>query len=90
MVNGSQGYFPALGALFVIGWLNRAGAAGRMLLIAGCVFAVSIALRIADLPLCGALPLGTHFLWHILNAAVIYLVLRGALAERPDAARATR
>ena len=57
---------------------------GRALLTAGVLFAASIALRIADLPLCGAFPLGTHFLWHILNAAVIYAVLYGAISERQE------
>jgi hypothetical protein len=85
VLSGSSGYFPALAALFVIGWIRRDGTSGRMLLIAGCVFATAIALRIADLPLCGAIPLGTHFLWHFFNAAVIYLVLRGALATRGSA-----
>lgn len=82
VLDGSTGYFPALAALFVIGWPKRDGVVGRALLVAGGVFAVSLVLRIVDLPLCGAFSLGTHFLWHILNTAVIYLVLRGAIAER--------
>ncbi|MEA2994998.1 MAG: hypothetical protein QOG74_547, partial [Alphaproteobacteria bacterium] len=28
-------------------------------------------------------PLGTHFLWHLLNAMVLYLLLRSAIAARP-------
>ena len=84
ILDGSSGYFPALAALFIIGWLSRERAVGRALLAAGPVFAVSIALRISDLPLCGAFPPGTHFLWHILNATVIYMVLRGAITERQE------
>ncbi len=82
ILDGSSGYFPALAALFVIGWLTRKRPLGRRLLAAAPVFAMSIALRIADLPLCGAFPLGTHFLWHILNAAVIYLVIGGAIRDQ--------
>jgi hypothetical protein len=37
---------------------------------------VSLAFRTADLPLCATLPSGTHFLWHILNAAVLYSLVR--------------
>ncbi len=83
-LDGSAGYFPALAALFVIGVLKRGDAVGQALFIAGCVFAVSITLRIIDLPLCGTFPLGTHFLWHIFNAVVIYLALRGAIAEQQE------
>lgn len=38
------------------------------------MFAVPLALRTADLPLCAAAPVGTHFLWHVLNAVVLFLV----------------
>ena len=82
VLDGSAGYFPALLVLFALGWWQRSRVLGRTLLLAGMLFAASIALRIADLPLCGAFALGTHFLWHILNAAVIYAVLYGAIGER--------
>lgn len=50
--------------------------AGPGILIAAGVFAVSLAFRTADLPLCAALPIGTHFLWHVLNAVVLYSLTR--------------
>ena len=81
VLNGSTGYFPALGALLVIGWLLRDSAQGRTMLIAAAIFIVSLALRIVDLDVCDALPVGTHFLWHVLNAALLYLLLRGALTR---------
>lgn len=49
------------------GWL--ATAAG--------IFAVSIFFRMTDEPLCGAFPLGTHFLWHILNGTLLGVLLVG-------------
>lgn len=82
VLNGSTGYFPALAALIVIGWLVRGSAAAQGLLIAAAVFVASLIFRIVDLDLCGAVPLGTHFLWHILNAVVLYAVLRGAILEK--------
>ena len=82
VLDGSAGYFPALAVLFVIGWPKRGHAVGRALLVAGGVFGVSLVLRIVDLQVCGTFPLGTHFLWHILNAVVLYAVLRGAIRER--------
>ncbi len=81
---GSAHYVPALCAMLAIGWLVRREPAGRGLLLAGAVFAVSLALRTLDRTLCDAFPSGTHFLWHILNAVVLYLLLRTALrAARP-------
>jgi hypothetical protein len=80
VLNGSSGYFPALVALFVIGGLRRGTPAGQAMMAAGAVFVASIVFRIVDLDICGVLPVGTHFLWHILNAVVLYLVLRGAIA----------
>ncbi len=82
ILNGSLGYLPALAALIGIGWLARSRAVGRALLVAGGVFTVSLVLRIVDPDVCGAFPLGTHFLWHNLNAVVLYAVLRGAIGER--------
>lgn len=81
-INGSSGYLPAWAALLIIGALTRSEPWGRALLAAAAVFTVSIGLRIVDLDICNAVPLGTHFLWHIGNAIVLYLVLGGALEER--------
>ena len=73
------GYLPALLGLLGLGAAIRwtapgAAPAGRRLLLAGAVFAVSLTLRTLDGPLCGGFPVGTHFLWHILNAVVLWLV----------------
>ncbi|HET9716517.1 MAG TPA: ceramidase domain-containing protein [Pseudolabrys sp.] len=85
VLNGSSGYFPALAALLAIGWWTRARTAGKALLAAAGVFGLSLFFRIIDLDICRAIPFGTHFLWHILNAIVLYLVLRSAIAERTQA-----
>ena len=82
VLNGSSGYFPALAALIVLGWLSRGHAVGQAMLVAAGLFVVSLIFRIVDLDGCAVWPLGTHFLWHVLNATVLYAVLRGAVAER--------
>lgn len=72
-------YVAALTALIVIGgflWLARAHPAGNALLAAAAVFAVSLTLRTIDEPLCSLVPLGTHFLWHLLNGCVLFIVVR--------------
>src|SRR5262249_6409559 len=48
-------------------------------LAAALVFAVSLTARTIDLPLCDAMPIGTHYIWHLLNGLVLYLVTRAAV-----------
>ena len=83
-LNGSVGYLPALAAMpaLAIGtWLHgtgvarRAGAAKQLLMVAA-LFALSITFRAIDNAICDAFPSGTHFLWHTLNACVLFLLLR--------------
>jgi len=49
--------------------------------LAVMIFTVSLALRTIDLAACETFPVGTHFLWHLLNAAVLYVLLRTAIKE---------
>jgi hypothetical protein len=79
-LNGSIGYLPALVALIAVARTTR-GPERRGLELAAMVFTVSLALRTVDLAACEAFPLGTHFLWHLLNAAVLYILLRTAIQE---------
>jgi hypothetical protein len=80
---GGAGYLPVLGALTLLGgWLAwRPGAperrvAGRAHLVAAASFATALAFRTIDLPACAALPVGTHFLWHLFAALTVALLLR--------------
>jgi len=82
LLNGSHAYLPAWCAVLVIGRLTRDTPHGRLLLATALVLAVSLAFRTVDLTVCGALPLGTHFVWHALNGLVLYLMLRAAMAGR--------
>lgn len=84
LLNGSIGYLPALAIILALGaWHARAGRAGRYdLLAAGGVLALSLTFRTVDQAVCPALPLGTHFLWHLLNGAVLYLAARPILLRR--------
>lgn len=56
----------------------------RLVLAAAILFALSLGLRAADLPLCAQMPSGTHFLWHLLNALVLGILLAAARAETPE------
>ena len=77
-LNGSLSYAPAF--LFLLGlgiwhWRKQKNEPRALLLAAG-IFALSLTLRSVDMAMCGAFPLGTHFLWHVLNAGVLYLTAR--------------
>lgn len=93
LLGGGAGYAPALIALIGVGGalLIRArdaadSLAGRALLASAGVFAVSLTFRTLDLRLCDALPMGTHFLWHLLNALTLFILLRAAIAVGPRSA----
>src|SRR5215510_5070123 len=82
VLNGSSGYLPVLAALTILGWILHGHKAGQAMMVGAGLFVVSLTFRIVDLDVCATWPLGTHFLWHLFNAAVLYTVLRGAIAER--------
>lgn len=75
--NGSYRYLPALIAVGVMSAaaVARAGAAARYLAIACAIFLVAVALRTLDLSWCAGWPWGTHFVWHLLNALVLYFCM---------------
>jgi hypothetical protein len=86
-LNGSVGYLPALMALMAVGiacLMTWKRPAGRALLWAGCVFGLSLMFRSIDSAICSALPLGTHALWHMLNALVLWILMMAALAHAPE------
>jgi hypothetical protein len=85
-LNGSDGYLPALAALIAVAAVAK-GEVRRGLALAAIIFATSLTLRTVDIALCPAFPLGTHFAWHILNAVVLYILLRTAMAAQPSGAR---
>lgn len=87
LTNGSIDYVPAVLALFGVGiaLASRGEAAGRAILGIACLFLLSLTFRTLDRALCASLPLGTHALWHILNAAVLYGLIAVALRSRSAA-----
>lgn len=84
LTNGSIEYVPAVLALLGVGLalLRRAPGTARAILATAGLFLVSLAFRTIDVGVCGSLPLGTHFLWHLLNAVVLYRLLIAATRFR--------
>lgn len=72
-LGSSAGYAPVPVLILVYALLlrRRAPATARGLALGAGMLTVSILFRSLDAPLCPALPLGTHFLWHVLNALLL-------------------
>lgn len=84
-LNGSGQYLPALVALCVFAVLSwrRRQPIRAWAPAATAVFAMSLVVRTVDLRLCALLPMGTHFMWHILNGAMVGLLLQGLIRTLP-------
>ncbi|WP_236791053.1 hypothetical protein [Amycolatopsis sp. GM8] len=52
---------------------------GARFAVAGVLFGLSLTLRTVDEQVCAWFPAGTHFLWHLLNACVLYLISAAAI-----------
>lgn len=72
-------YFSALAVLAGLAIVLRGQPEWRYFVGATGVFAVSLTLRTLDEPLCAAVPVGTHLLWHVLNAVALFLVSAAAV-----------
>lgn len=85
-LNGGVAYIPPLAALIVIGAILHVKnhSASQYFFVAAAVFTLSLTLRTIDNAACSYTNLvgkevGTHFFWHLLNAIVLYSLLRAAL-----------
>lgn len=84
-LNRSALYLPTWAAMASLAlWLaSRRHPAWRRYAWAAGLFLISLILRTLDMALCDAWPLGTHFLWHLLNAVLLYLLVDGLLRDEP-------
>lgn len=77
-LNGSGQYAPALMALIAFSMVTglRRHPAAPWIWAATGTFIVSLTFRTVDMALCPTFPLGTHFMWHLLNGLMIGLLLQ--------------
>ncbi|WP_249693307.1 ceramidase domain-containing protein [Stappia sp. WLB 29] len=87
ILGSSAGYVPAALAIFGVAAVaaRRCPPASAPLALTGAVFVISLAFRTSDIPFCPSFPLGTHFVWHCLNALVLYLLIRVLVLVSPVA-----
>jgi hypothetical protein len=62
---------PLLIAIYAVLLRRRAPDTARGLAIGAGILVLSLVMRSLDEPLCNAIPVGTHFWWHILNATML-------------------
>ncbi|HHJ19934.1 MAG TPA: hypothetical protein ENJ84_08980 [Gammaproteobacteria bacterium] len=77
-LNGSIFYIPVVITLWgVVLWLFwQQHPLKHAYFLASILFTLSVILRSLDQVSCEVFPLGTHFIWHLINAVVLYLLLR--------------
>jgi hypothetical protein len=72
-IGGSAGYAPVPALILVYAALlrRRAPDTARGLAVGAAILILSLTARTLDQPLCDRVPIGTHFLWHLLNALML-------------------
>ena len=75
-LNGSLFYLPSLLAMLTIGylWAKRTNFEPYLLVGAACCFLLAVTARSIDKEV--PWHFGSHFLWHVMNGVVVYMVLR--------------
>lgn len=91
-LNGSAGYAPVpiLIAAYALALRRRAPKAASGLAIGAGLLAVSLTFRTVDDAVCEVWPLGTHFLWHVLNATMLWWMIRVLVMHGPAVRRPSR
>ncbi len=77
--NGSGQYFPAVVGLIVLAMVLtlRRRAVAPWVVGAAVAFSAALVFRTVDLAVCAVFPVGTHFLWHVLDGVTVALLLQG-------------
>lgn len=78
LLNGSEQYAPALIALLIFSILSwrRGHVMWPWIWAATGAFCLSLVFRTVDMAVCAAFPIGSHFMWHLLNGLMVALLLQ--------------
>lgn len=69
------GPVPLLIILYALVFWGRHPVLARGFIYGAALLGLSLTLRTLDAPLCQLFPLGTHFMWHILNGVMLGLMI---------------
>jgi hypothetical protein len=75
---------PILMLAYAAALHRRAPEAARGLAIGAGMLVVSLFFRTIDAAVCGAFPTGTHFLWHLMNGAMLWWMVRVLVRSAPS------
>ena len=91
-LNDSIGYLSSMMALIAVAvWLHlRARPSSSHFMLAALIGVVSLFCRVIDRELCDIWPYGTHFLWHGLNATLLYILMKQIIRNVNREARLKR
>ncbi|SFP05501.1 ceramidase domain-containing protein [Tranquillimonas alkanivorans] len=81
---------PVLILLYAVLLRRRTPLTARGLAIGAGILVASLVFRSLDAPLCDAVPVGTHFLWHLLNALMLGWMIEVYRRHRLEAGGAGR
>jgi len=81
LFNGSIQYLPVVLVLllFSVGATLMNHSIKRYLWLATGIFAVSLVFRTVDIAVCPVFPVGTHFIWHLLDGVLVAVLLLGLI-----------
>jgi len=85
LLNGTIMYIPTYLTLAILTCIlvRRDAVIGRAFMLALLVWTVSLIFRTLDMELCLSVVIGTHFLWHTLNAWVLWRLLMVLIKKHP-------
>jgi Ceramidase len=91
-LNDSIGYLSSMIALIVIAlYLHlRARPSSQYFMLAAIIGVVSLFCRAIDKEVCSVWPYGTHFLWHLCNATLLYILMKQIIRNVNREARLKR
>jgi hypothetical protein len=80
---GGALFIPTFLVFLVVGVVlkRRGHPAGAAMLAAMAIFFCAYFFRSFDHAICDSFPLGSHFMWHLLNALLLFLLVRLALVH---------
>lgn len=90
-LNGSIDYVPVVILIFTFAaftWKTKPET-GRNLLIGAGILTVSLVFRTIDASICTSVPSGTHFIWHLLNAVLLWWMVRALIRHNTTLSLAT-